>query len=79
VTPPSQPSASSARRAPCSDGADNDGDGKIDFPNDLGCTSATDTTEKAACSDGADNDGDGKIDFPNDPNCSSTADLAEKT
>lgn len=57
----------------CSDGIDNDGDGKIDFPDDLGCTSAEDDTEDSlpapACSDGRDNDGDGKIDFPDDPGC----------
>lgn len=29
----------------CSDGADNDGDGKIDYPADPGCTSASDTDE----------------------------------
>ena len=35
--PPAQPA--------CSDGTDNDGDGKIDYPNDPGCSSATDTDE----------------------------------
>ena len=29
----------------CSDGIDNDGDGKIDFPNDPGCTDALDNNE----------------------------------
>lgn len=29
----------------CSDGDDNDGDGKVDFPNDPGCTSASDNDE----------------------------------
>jgi uncharacterized protein YegL len=29
----------------CSDGVDNDGDGMIDFPNDLGCTSPEDNDE----------------------------------
>lgn len=29
----------------CSDGVDNDGDGRIDFPNDPGCASASDTSE----------------------------------
>jgi endonuclease YncB( thermonuclease family) len=29
----------------CSDGTDNDLDGKTDFPTDLGCSSATDTSE----------------------------------
>jgi len=29
----------------CSDGLDNDGDGKVDYPTDLGCESAADETE----------------------------------
>ncbi len=29
----------------CSDGIDNDGDGKIDFPNDAGCTTPNDDSE----------------------------------
>jgi len=34
----------------CADGIDNDGDGKIDYPNDPGCTSATADTElHASC------------------------------
>src|SRR5205823_884204 len=39
----------------CSDGKDNDGDGLVDFPEDPGCTSATDDTEDSQpapqCSD----------------------------
>lgn len=31
--------------AACGDGQDNDADGKVDFPADLGCTSAADTDE----------------------------------
>src|SRR5215212_7424188 len=31
--------------AACADGLDNDGDGKIDYPNDLGCSSSTDNDE----------------------------------
>ncbi len=38
-TPPPPPSPA------CSDAADNDGDGKIDYPADPGCSSATDTDE----------------------------------
>ncbi|HEY4182636.1 MAG TPA: hypothetical protein VGM90_37655 [Kofleriaceae bacterium] len=57
----------------CNDGVDNDGDGDVDFPDDLGCTSLTDDSENSlpspACMDGRDNDGDGKIDFPDDPGC----------
>ncbi len=59
----------------CDDGIDNDGDGKIDFPNDPGCTDQNDDNETddpvdlPQCNDGVDNDGDGKADFPNDPGC----------
>ena len=62
-----------ANKPQCSDGIDNDGDGLVDFPDDPGCISETDTTENSLpspqCSDGRDNDNDGKIDFPNDPGC----------
>ncbi|MBA3451754.1 MAG: hypothetical protein H0T42_01505 [Deltaproteobacteria bacterium] len=58
---------------PCSDGEDNDADGMVDFPDDLGCTSTTDDTEdslpSAQCQDGRDNDGDGLKDYPSDPGC----------
>lgn len=39
VEPPPPP------KAQCEDGVDNDGDGKIDFPNDPGCTVGTDNDE----------------------------------
>jgi len=63
--------------AACSDGIDNNGDGKIDYPNDPGCSSPTDDTEDTVCpgascpvcADGADNDGDTKVDFANDLSC----------
>ncbi|HSK00377.1 MAG TPA: hypothetical protein VK932_04010 [Kofleriaceae bacterium] len=62
-----------AHRPACSDGLDNDRDGMIDFPDDLGCESRDDETEDSTpapeCSDKRDNDGDGKIDYPNDPGC----------
>ncbi|MFN2389105.1 MAG: choice-of-anchor P family protein [Actinomycetota bacterium] len=60
----------------CEDGVDNDGDGKIDFPNDPGCESPKDDDERdlKECEDGVDNDGDGKIDFPADPGCDSPKD-----
>jgi hypothetical protein len=66
----------------CSDGTDNDADGKIDYPADPGCTSATDTDETdppppPACSDGTDNDADGKVDYPADPGCTGPADTDE--
>jgi large repetitive protein len=57
----------------CSDGKDNDGDGMIDFPDDLGCVGHDDDSEgdppSPQCKDGRDNDGDGKIDYPYDPGC----------
>ena len=41
------PQASPTPRKPqCSDGIDNDGDGKIDFPNDPGCDSPADDDER---------------------------------
>jgi large repetitive protein len=66
-------------RADCADGVDNNGDGKIDFPNDPGCTAPSDPMEDTvcpgplcpACSDGDDNDGDGQIDYPMDTGCKS--------
>ncbi|MBU1036912.1 hypothetical protein KKF32_02665, partial [Patescibacteria group bacterium] len=65
----------------CADGLDNDGDGLIDYPNDPGCSSASDNDETdpsvAQCADGLDNDGDGLIDYPNDPGCSSASDNDE--
>ncbi|HEY5949527.1 MAG TPA: hypothetical protein VIV40_28730, partial [Kofleriaceae bacterium] len=60
-------------KAACHDGDDNDGDGDVDFPDDLGCDGEDDDTEDSLpspqCKDGRDNDGDGKRDFPNDPGC----------
>ena len=50
----------------CDDGADNDGDGLTDFPDDLGCSEAEDLSETShllVCDDGIDNDSDGRIDF----------------
>jgi hypothetical protein len=62
----------------CNDGYDNDSDGRIDYPNDIGCSSPTDNDEYNqiiinptvyACNDGYDNDSDGRIDYPNDSGC----------
>ena len=68
-----QPNENQDPPAACSDGIDNDGDGLIDFPDDGGCTSATDDDEYGSaapdCDNGIDDDGDGKIDYPNDPGC----------
>ncbi|MBS2021167.1 MAG: hypothetical protein JST92_02070, partial [Deltaproteobacteria bacterium] len=70
----------------CSDGVDNDGDGKIDYPNDPACPSPQSDSEAKgdgwvmpACSDGVDNDGDGLVDFPADPSCVSAAGESEDT
>ncbi|MGE0395481.1 MAG: PPC domain-containing protein [Kofleriaceae bacterium] len=65
--------ATDAASAACSDGIDNDEDGQIDFPDDLGCTGTDDTSEDSspspACLDGRDNDSDGRTDYPSDPGC----------
>lgn len=59
----------------CSDGIDNDFDGLIDFPNDLGCTDGGDDDEtNSQCNDSLDNDTDGLIDFPDDPGCNGLQD-----
>lgn len=70
----------------CSDGTDNDGDGKIDHPEDPGCTSANDgdesdttTVTTPQCSDGADNDADGKTDYPQDLGCTDSNDDTENS
>jgi len=47
----------------CANGIDDDGDGLIDSPADLGCRDALATRERAQCQDGLDNDTDGMIDF----------------
>jgi large repetitive protein len=60
-------------KAPCHDGVDNDADGAVDFPDDLGCVGEDDDSEDSLaspqCKDGRDNDGDGIADFPKDPGC----------
>ncbi len=67
------------RAATCQDGLDNDGDGRTDYPSDLGCSSAQDADEAdlPACSDLRDNDGDGRKDYLGDPGCSSLLDNDE--
>jgi hypothetical protein len=49
--------------SPCSDGLDNDSDGKIDFPADEGCSRPGDFNETSQCSNGIDDDLDGQIDL----------------
>jgi hypothetical protein len=58
----------------CQDGIDNDGDGKVDFPNDPQCKSRDDDSEAPECSNAKDDDGDGKIDR-GDPGCYSNGRL----
>ncbi|MGI9099781.1 MAG: hypothetical protein ACR2H2_15045 [Solirubrobacteraceae bacterium] len=66
----------------CADGADNDADGKVDYPADPGCLSTADNDETdpqappppPRCADNVDNDADGKVDYPADPGCLSAAD-----
>ncbi len=82
VTPPPP-----AETYQCSDGLDNDSDGRTDYPTDPGCSSNTDNDELDVpqpppaptyqCSDGLDNDSDGRTDYPTDPGCSSSTDNDE--
>lgn len=55
----------------CSNGVDDDGDGKIDAGQDAGCRDPyKDFSEEPDCSDGLDNDGDGFTDrIGEDPGC----------
>ncbi|MBP9204938.1 MAG: hypothetical protein KBG28_13285 [Kofleriaceae bacterium] len=84
--PPVGGGAMICRDPVCGDGADDDADGKIDYPNDPGCGSPTDDDEMdncpagadcPACGDGRDNDMDGMIDYPADPDCSSASQPVE--
>ncbi|MEZ4470923.1 MAG: hypothetical protein R3F60_09005 [bacterium] len=64
----------------CSDGIDNDGDGRIDR-QDPACTADSDDDESAdppppQCANGMDDDGDGAIDLA-DPGCASSQDVDE--
>ncbi|MCB0828132.1 MAG: PKD domain-containing protein [Solirubrobacterales bacterium] len=83
---PPDPSFDDETDPACSDGFDNDGDGKTDYPADPGCTGTNDTSEvdpvvdpdpDPVCSDGIDNDGDGKTDYPADPGCTGPDDTSE--
>jgi probable HAF family extracellular repeat protein len=62
----------------CRDGADDDGDLLVDYPDDPQCTSPVDWSELNDCADGIDNDGDGASDHPADPGCRSAADPTER-
>ncbi len=73
----------SARRLlVCDDGADNDGDGLSDVPDDPGCDDVSDASERSpllVCDDAADNDGDGLSDAPDDPGCDNAFDASERS
>jgi hypothetical protein len=64
----------------CSDGLDNDGDGRVDVGPDPGCTDGEDTSEHGplACDNGEDDDGDGRSDYlvgdQGDPDCAGPED-----
>ncbi len=64
----------------CGDGADNDGDGRVDL-HDSDCSSVADPRESGdastPCSNGQDDDGDGHVDFPDDPGCVAAGDPDE--
>ncbi len=66
----------------CSDGIDNDADGRTDYPSDPNCRSSSGYDESGAlplvgCDDGLDNDLDGLTDYPADPGCSHPSDNSE--
>jgi len=73
----------------CNDLRDDDGDGKIDFPLDPGCTSLDDDTENDVCNttpsdpmcpqcaNTVDDDMDGHTDWPADPSCMSASSSSE--
>jgi hypothetical protein len=61
----------------CSDGVDNDGDGRVDHPADRQCESPSDPSEFSQCSDSLDNDDGGGVDYPEDAGCRSARDNSE--
>jgi len=62
----------------CSNGIDDDGDGRIDFPADPQCSSAADPSERPDCRNARDDDGDGFADYPADPQCTNASDPSER-
>ncbi|MEZ4467563.1 MAG: hypothetical protein R3F43_24750, partial [bacterium] len=67
----------------CSNGIDDDDDGRTDFPLDPGCQYAADPDETSPafppqCANGRDDDQDGRADFPDDPGCRFAADTLEE-
>jgi hypothetical protein len=74
------------QHAQCSDGIDNNGDGKIDYPNDPGCSSPSDDTETTVCpgamcpvcSNGIDDNANGLRDWPAEWGCSAASGASEQ-
>ncbi len=65
--------------AACRNGADDDEDGRVDYPVDPGCDDRDDRDEAdpdvmPQCADDLDNDGDGLVDYPLDAGCRAAAD-----
>jgi hypothetical protein len=69
-------SATPATPAACSDGVDNDGDRRVDFPDDPGCRGPGSPLEDPACDDGLDDDRDGRVDLA-DPDCAAAHGASE--
>ena len=68
--------------AACLNGEDDDGDGRIDYPDEPGCDTYDDRDEtdpeiRPACGNDEDDDGDGEIDFPLDVGCYAASDRDE--
>ncbi len=81
VMPPDMAPPDMAPVPACANGADDDGDGAIDYPLDPGCEGPDDPDEadpeQPACANGADDDEDGRTDHPDDPGCADLADPSE--
>jgi hypothetical protein len=75
--------AARAPLPPCADNVDNDGDGRIDYPADPGCTNTAPSSSEAdlgpapQCADGVNNDPDSTFDWPDEPQCDSASDNSE--
>lgn len=77
--------AKTCQLADCADGVDNNMDGKIDYPNDPGCSSPSDNTETTVCpgascpvcSNGMDDDADTQTDYPADFGCAAAGGSTE--
>ncbi|MSP72083.1 MAG: hypothetical protein EXR76_07865 [Myxococcales bacterium] len=66
------------RQPSCINGRDDDADGAVDHPQDLGCEHPWDNDEvNPTCVNGQDDDRDGLIDYPEDPGCREGTDVSE--